>query len=484
MTLRALFVLGSLVLISGCSRPLQRPERTFTVAAPKVWQGGATLPLSEGTDWWAYFGDGGLDNAVTRALTFNHDLRAAAARVAAAEAEARMAGAALRPSADLSLNRGRQRQNFVGLPIPGREGSVLSTTFGSAGVSLGIAWEPDVWGRLSSGKLLAVATTQARRADLIAARLSLTGQVAKAWFAAIEARRQVGLARASLKSYETSAERVRARFERGLRPSLDLRLALTEILRAEALLQQWQEQSRRAVRQLEILLGDYPEGEHALAEDLPRVPEAVPAGLPSELVHRRPDLVAAERELLAADARIQQSRAELRPRFSLTTAGGTASSSLTDLLDGNFLAWSLLSGLTQPIYNRGRLKTAVQRDEARAREVAALYEGAMLRAYAEVESALAAESLLASREKALEAATRQSLGARDEAERRYRAGLAGIITLLSSQRTALDSESQWLTVRRLRLDNRVDLHLALGGGFAVDDLPRDDPQPKQEVSGL
>ncbi len=488
MTLRGLFVLSSLVLISGCSRSLQRPERTFTVAPPKVWQGGETLPSSKGTDWWAYFGDGGLDHAVTRALTFNHDLRAAAARVSAAEAEARMAGAALMPSGDLSLSRGRQRQNFVGLPIPGREGSVLSTTYNSAGVSLGIAWESDVWGRINAGKLAAAATAQARQADLVAARLSLTGQVAKAWFAAIEARRQVGLARASLRSYEASAERVRARFQRGLRPSLDLRLALTEIQRGEALLQQRQEQSRRVIRQLEILLGDYPAGEQALAEDLPRVPEAVPAGLPSELVHRRPDLVSVERELLAADARIHQSRAELRPRFSLTTAAGTASSSLTDLLDGNFLAWSLLAGLTQPIYNRGRLKRAVKRDEARAREVALRYEGAMLRAYAEVESALAAESLLAGQETALEAATKQSLGARDEAERRYRAGLAGIITVLASQRIALDSESQWLTVRRLRLDNRVDLHLALGGGFAVDDLPRDDPQPKQagtqEVSGL
>ena len=333
-----------------------------------------------------------------------------------------------------------------------------------------------------------MATTQVQQADLIAARLSLTGQVAKAWFAAIEAQRQVGLARASLESYKTSAERVRARFQRGLRPSLDLRLALTEIHRDEALLNQRREQLRRGIRQLEILLGDYPKGEHALAEDLPRVPEAIPAGLPSELVHRRPDLISTERELLAADARIQQSKADLRPRFSLTTAAGTASSSLTDLLDGDFLAWSLIGGLTQPIYNRSRLKTAVKRDEARAREVAARYESAMLRAYGEVESALAAESALAGQETALEAATKQSLGARDEAERRYRAGLADIITVLASQRTAFTSESQLLTVRRLRLDNRVDLHLALGGGFAMNELPRDEPQPKQAptqgVSGL
>ncbi len=485
---RTLFVLSLLVLIAGCSRPLQRPERTFTVAPPKVWQGGETIPSDDGVDWWAYFGDRGLDNALTRALTFNQDLRAAAARVSAAEAEARIAGAALRPSADLSLNRSRQRQNFVGLPIPGREGSVLSTTYSSAGVSLGISWEPDVWGRINAGKLAAIAATQVRQADLVAARLSLTGQVTKAWFAAIEAQRQVGLARASLQSYETSAERVRERFQRGLRPSLDLRLALTEIQLGEALLQQRQEQLRRGIRQLEILLGDYPKGEHDLAEDLPRVPEAVPAGLPSELVHRRPDLVSVERELLGADARIQQSKADLRPRFSLTAAGGTASSSLTDLLDGTFLAWSLIGGLTQPIYDRSRLKTAVKRDEARAREIAARYESAILRAYGEVESALASESALAGREKALEAATKLSLGARDEAERRYRAGLADIITVLSTQRIALDSESQLLTVRRQRLDNRVDLHLAIGGGFATNDLPRDNPQAKQtrtqEVSGL
>ncbi len=101
----------------------------------------------------------------------------------------------------------------------------------------------------------------------------------------------------------------------------------------------------------------------------------------------------------------------------------------------------------------------------RAREVAANYESAVLRAYSEVESALAAESELAEREAALESATKQSLGARDEADRRYRAGLADIITVLASQRTAFDSESQLLNIRRLRLDNRVDLHLALGGGF-------------------
>ncbi len=479
MNRRGVAGLCFVLALATCSRRFEPPVHQLGVAAPKTWTGGEIRPDLGETEWWAEFADPGLDKAIREALTRNHDLRAAAARLAAAEAEARIAGAALRPNVDLSLNRGFQRQNFVGLPIPGRESSVLSATYNSAGVSLDVSWEADLWGRIQAGELAAVAATDARRADLAGARLSLAGQTAKAWFSAIEAQRQVGLARASLRSYETSAERVRERFKRGIRPSLDLRLALTEVARAQAVLRQRVEQQDRAVRQLEILLGKYPGGEYPLAEDLPRVTSGVPGGLPSELVHRRPDLVAGERELLAADARIAQSQAELRPKFSLTTGSGTSSNQLRDLLDPGFFAGNVLGNLVQPLYNSGRLKAGVKRDEARAREAAANYEGAVLRAYSEVESALAAESELAEREAALESATKQSLGARDEAERRYRAGLADIITVLASQRTAFDSESQLLNIRRLRLDNRVDLHLALGGGFetskALSDVSQQQP---------
>ena len=464
-------VLALAAATAGCGRTLARPERSFTVAAPEAWTGGETLPEASEGDWWAYFADPRLDRAISQALTYNHDLRAAAARVDAAQAEARIAGAAELPEIDLTLNRGRQRQNFVGFPIPGAEGSVLSRTYTNAGLSLALRWEADVWGRVKSGKLAAMAQTQVRQADLAGVRLSLSGQTAKAWFAAIEARRQVGIARASLDSYRFSAERVRARFESGIRSPLDLRLALSELARAEALLEQRREEADRALRGLEILVGRYPQADYELAEDLPAVPSGVPAGLPAELVHRRPDLAASERQLLVADARIAQAKADLRPRFSLTSATGTSSNTLQDLLNNDVFVWSFLGGVVQPIFNRDRLKATVSQNEALAREAAASYEGSILAAYNEVESALAAEDVLARREKALEEATKQSLAARDLAEQRYRLGLEDIITLLSSQRTALDSESQLLTVRRLRLDNRVNLHLALGGGFRMADLP-------------
>jgi outer membrane protein, multidrug efflux system len=452
--------------LPACSRKFEPPARPFTVEPPKTWSAAeVSADAMRQEDWWAVFGDGALDRAITEALTKNQDLRAVAVRIEAAQAEARIAGAALQPNVELSLNRGRQRQNFVGLPIPGREGSVLSTTYTTAGVGLNFGWEADLWGRVKSGHIAALAGVEAQQADLAGARLSLSGQTAKAWLAAIEAQRQVAVARDTLDSYQVSAERVRARFERGLRPSLDLRLALTEVSRAEALLEQRREQLSAAVRQLEILLGRYPSGEYALAEDLPLVPTGVPAGLPSELVHRRPDLAAAERRLLAADARIAEAKAELRPRFSLTSGTGTSSNQLRDLLSQDVFVWNLLGNLVQPLFNGGRLKAGVKLNEARAREAASLYEQALLEAYGEVETALAAEGRLAERERALEAATKQSLAARDLAEQRYQAGLADITTVLASQRSALESESQLLSVRRARLENRINLYLALGGGF-------------------
>ncbi len=464
------------LLLLGCAKTIERPDRAFTVEAPQTWTS-ASEPAAAEHDWWEYFTDPGLDKAVNEALERNQDLVAAAARIETAQAQARIAGAPALPELSAGFSRQRQRLNFIGLPIPGREGQVLSNTVTTVGPSLNLSWEPDVWGKVKAAKLAATADVQASQADFAGAQLSLTGQTAKAWFGAIEAARQVGLARASLESFELSATRVRARFESGVRPSLDLRLALTAVERAKSALQQRQQQLDAAVRQLETLLGKYPAGEYALAEDLPAPPRGVPAGLPSELVHRRPDLLAAERRLLAADARIAQNKTALRPSFSLTSATGTSTNRMQDILSGDVFIWSLLGGLTQPIFNNGRLKAQVAQSEAAAREAAALYENAVLQAYREVEIALAADRFLAEQEQSLDSAVKQALKAQELAEERYRSGLADIITVLDSQRTAIDSEAQWMTVRRARLDNRVDLHLALGGGFSMTAPSQIKPDP-------
>ena len=218
-------------------------------------------------------------------------------------------------------------------------------------------------------------------------------------------------------------------------------------------------------------MGRYPSGSYALLSDLPELGTTVPGGLPSELVHRRPDLVSAELQVLAADARMAEAQADLRPRFSLTSGTGTSSNDLISLLDHKLLIWNLVGNLVQPLFNNGRLKATVDRNQSTVDELLANYESRILESYREVESALASEETLLLRERATEEAVRQSLAAQELAEERYRLGLVDIITVLSAQRTAYSSESQLLALRRARLDNRVDLHLALGGGFDSGDVP-------------
>ncbi len=464
--MRQRIILAALAVATlGCTRTIQRTEALDAVTVPKRWTAAETLSGPPESRWWRHFEDAALDEAIEKSASQNLDLQAAAARVRAALQEVTVAKADLYPSVDLALSNSRQRQNFVGLPLPGGEEEVLSSVSTSAELSFELSWELDLWGRVQAGKLGAIASVDARRADFAGAWLSLTGQIAKAWFAAIEAKRQIELAKAAVASFQNSADRVRARFELGLRSPLDLRLALSEVKLAEAALEERIEQEDRAIRQLEILLGEYPRGGYAISDGLPAMPERIPAGLPSELVHRRPDIVAAERSLYMANASLHQSKADLKPRFSLTATYGTSSDDLRDLLDDDLTIWGFVQNLTMPIFSAGRLRAAVRANEARIVEEAALYESLLLQAYSEVESALAAEEFLARRETALRQATEEAIAAQRLSEERYRLGLIGIITLLSAQRTALNSEVELVQLRRLRLDNRVDLHLALGGGF-------------------
>jgi NodT family efflux transporter outer membrane factor (OMF) lipoprotein len=199
---------------------------------------------------------------------------------------------------------------------------------------------------------------------------------------------------------------------------------------------------------------------------LPDVEGAVPAGLPSELLERRPDLAAAERRLAATNMRVREAKSALFPRISLTASGGRTSSELEDLLSSQFNVWSLAGNLAQPLFQGGRLWANVQLNRARATEALEQYLQTVLQAFGEVETALAGERLLAEREATLRAATEQSIAARRLAEDRYRNGLEDFVTLLEAQRRALEAESQWITVRRMRIENRINLHLALGGGFS------------------
>ncbi|MAF27295.1 MAG: efflux transporter outer membrane subunit [Gemmatimonadota bacterium] len=463
------------LLTAGCaSSPPRTPTRlapdfpsSFTAAPPDSAAGSAA-------GFWESLGDPRLPGLVEEALLHNRDLAAAAAGVEAAAAEARMAGAGLLPGVQAGLQRTRSRQVFVGLPIPGGSGGGISSTSTGYGASVDVSWEVDLWGRVRAAASAGVASYEATAAEYEAARLSIAAQTVKSWFAVVEARQQEELARATVGSYRAAESRVRERYRRGLRPSLDLRLLRAEAAGAEAVLADRRIALDRLTRSLEVLLGRYPAGEMHPEGPLP-IPESVPAGLPADLLLRRPDLVAAERRLAAAGAARSEARRALLPRISLTASGGRTSSALQDLTEGDFSTWGLVAGVLQPLFQRGKLRARVAQAGAIEDQALAAWAGDVLGACAEVEGLLAADAHLAEAEAARREAARESQEAERLATERYESGLSDVIMLLQARRGAHAAESGLVAVRLRRLVNRVDLHLALGGELppTVGDAPRE-----------
>ncbi|MCB9903293.1 MAG: efflux transporter outer membrane subunit [Planctomycetes bacterium] len=446
------------------------PERSYEIDSaetPAEWSAEGVPGDVDLEAWWRQFGDEDLATQVELALEHNRDLAAAAARVHAAEAQARIAGAALKPSLDAGVDARRSRQNYIGFPIPGGGGDVLSSTSQTLGVSLDLAWELDLWGRLAAGERAALEDYEATRADYAGAQLSIAGQTAKAWLALAEARLQLKLAEETVQSFRRNTEFVRRRYEQGRIEPLELRLAENNLAGAESLLYFRAEQIERVARQLQILTGVYPDGV-VEADELPGDPAAIPAGVPSDLLRRRPDLASAEARLAAADYRLWEARKALWPSIRLTASAGRTSAELEDLLKESFDVWSLAGGIVQPIFDGGRLRAAIDAADARAREALANYGQRSLVAFGEVETALSTQEHMEGREEALERAAQQAEAAQALAERQYQAGTTNLLAVLESQRRALNARAEQITSRRERLDNRIDLYLALGGGFDAD----------------
>lgn len=470
---------------AGCAGPPKRRAAPPELPAAPQWTAGAdtTAPVAARVDatWWRAFGDTVLDALEREALENNWDLRAAAARVRQAAALARIAGAGRLPSLSARGDVARSRTNILGFPSPaGKQNiEILTTTWG---VSLDASWEIDLWNRIGRGRAAALADVQAARADEAAARVSVAAQTARAYFALVEANRQVELAREILENYERSAERIERRYRTGARTALDVRLARAAVANAKSALSRRRQGRDALARQLEILLGRYPAAALPARADLPRPHGAVPAGLPSTLLLRRPDLVAAERRYAAAEARAGQARRAFFPRLTLTGSNGSQSDAFERLLEGDFAVWRVAAGVLQPLFQGGRLVGDLQRSNAEADRALAAWAGSVLRAFGEVESALVAEREAAEREAAAEAAARESEAARRIAERQYRNGVIDVIALLEAQRQAFQARSALLTARRERLDARIDLIVALGGGFdaaprrTATDVPRSHSQ--------
>ncbi len=466
---------GALFLLSACSglMPKSRlPE--LDLGVPGTWAAGKEARAGVDEQWVKRFHDSKLEALVKEALENNRDLKAAAARVERARGQTRLAGVAGNPTADLQFTPQRTKQNFIGFPFGG--GGVPSNMFNTFGLSLPVTWEIDLWGRIRAGKSAAFAQGEAAEADARAARASIAAGVARAWFALSEAQLQLQLARETQSANEATAKAVRERFKAGddqQGAASQLRIADSDVANTRAAVAEREQQLEAAKRQLEVLLGRYPSGKIASSARLPSPGGTPPSGLPSELLQRRPDILAAERRFAASGRSLSEARRAVFPRLSLTGSGGTNTGELGQLLNSDFGVWQIAANVIQPVLAGGRIRAEADIRRADEKEALATLQQTVLDAFSEVETALANERHLASREQALNEAVRLAQEADQSARADYAQGLGDLLTVLTAQTRLLQTRAQRITVQRLRLENRVNLHLALGGDYQ----PRPQSQP-------
>lgn len=453
-------------LLGACA--LQSPASRSGEAGdiPGSWS--ATKQARAGIDhhWVSKIGGSPLERLVAEAQRSNPSLRASAARVEQAAAVAKIAGADRLPTLGAGLNATRQKQNFIGLP--GASGGSTSNSFG---VSLQAAWEVDLWGKAKAGTEAAIADAEAQAQADRALRSSLAAQVAKAWLAVAESNEQITLAEKAVKSREESSTLVRERFERAIAEdggsAAQVRLSETELATSRSDLERRRGERERTLRQLELLLGRYPSGDVAAAAKLPKLPAPPPSGLPSELLLRRPDLLEAERRLASAGRRKDESIKALYPSISLTGSLGTTTDQLEKILSSSNGVWSLGGSLAQPIFQGGRLRAGIEQADAKEQEAIANLQRVTLDAFGEVEQALVAETYLRRQEQELQRTVEFADDAALRSNEEFRNGTGGVLTYLEAQNRQIEAAAALVSVRRLLLDNRVNLHLALGGDVVL-----------------
>jgi multidrug efflux system outer membrane protein len=456
ITIALLFI----VALAGCRTPAIDSAES-QVSPPATWIAAHAQADDVQPAWIASFDSPELANLVQAGIAGNHDLQATAATLQAAAARHRIADDGRYPELDVNLNGDKSKRNSSGGV------SITSARTTSLGINLSAAWELDVWGRIRSQTAAAHADYEASQADYQAARLSLAAQIAKGWFGTATARRQVDLSRQTLASFEKSQQIIEDRFRDGLTSSssLDVRLGRANVAAARSRLAASQRVQQAAVRRLEVLLGQYPGATLATAGTLPHFPTQAPVGLPASLLSRRPDIAAAARRVESAEFATDAARKARLPAIRLTGSRGTASDEFQELLNSNFLVWNIAGGLTQPLFNAGELKARVNLEEALRDADLAAFANTVLQAFHEVETALDAEVWLQQQEQALQVSVTESVEAETIAMEQYGDGIIDIATLLVSQRRVFDARDALIQIRNQRLQNRVDLHLALAGDF-------------------
>jgi multidrug efflux system outer membrane protein len=465
----SLLLAGLTLASAGCA--LGPNYARPAVPAPPTWR---EIPVAEAqslanTAWWELFDDPQLQELVRIALVENKDLKIAVERIEEARARYGFAKADLWPKLDASATAGRLRFNSGSL-VHTPEGDAATPSEGTEtpiySVSADVSWELDFFGRIrratEAQQALFLGTQEARRSAV----LSLVADVARAYFELRDYDRRLDIARRTIQSRREYVQFARDRFEGGITPELDFRQAEAELARVLTVVFDLERLIALKENELSVLLGRNPgpvlRG-RALGEQ--KLPAAVPAGLPSELLDRRPDIREAEQTLAAATANIGEAKALLFPRIALTGSYGTASTDFDTLFEGPAKSWNIIGNLLQPIFHFGQNRRRVEITESRQRQMLYTYERAILQAFRETEDALVTYGKTGEQQKAQATRVGAERKVLELAELRYRGGVAAYLEVLDAQRSLFDAELEEAQTLGSHFVSLVRLYKALGGGW-------------------
>jgi NodT family efflux transporter outer membrane factor (OMF) lipoprotein len=403
-------------------------------------------------NWLTTFGDPQLEELVAEAIFFNSDLRLAAARVEQAAALVRVAGGKLYPAVGVLARGG---------------GDTGGDDSGIEGVILSASWELDLWGRVRYERRAAQDQFASTEADFTYARQSLAALVAKSWFLATEASLQRELLTEMVSAASTLLDLANERMRVGIGNELDVTSARVNLQTVRDNLRQVELSYEQARRALEVLVGRYPAAALTAPAQFGNLAETVPAGLPSELLERRPDVIAAQNRVAAAFSRVKEAQMARLPKITLTGSGSDLSSDLFVLQDRDNPVWSAGGSVLAPLFTGGALKGQVEVRTAEQKQAVALYVQTALKAFADVENALSSEFALGERESILASAVSDARRALELAETRYRVGSGDLRSVEQQQLAYRQARMSLLRVQSERRVQRVNLHLALGGDFAA-----------------
>ena len=468
------------VFSSGCAGKQQVHVEDLGISIPETWK--APFPQIEkiSGDWWSVFGDSTLNNFITQLKTKSPDLKTLVQNHELAIQNAKLGGASIFPSINISSRADTNVQNLSGFGFAdsffnqndsgdssetSNQSSDGVLTFGNKNFGLGVnlQWEVDIWGRLMNSRKAAYKDYESMAHDLSYLQFSILIRAAKLYFNAKEAASQLELSQESYTSLVEIRNLVKERYEKGLRSSLDFRLAETSVATSIVSIENSKNVLKSLNRQIEILIGDYPSGVFIKKPSLPTVLPSIPIGMPASVIQRRPDIKSLIYKMESAGHRVAQSKRDLLPGVTINGTVGTSTQEIEKIFDEDYGVWNLGMSVTAPIFNGGRLRSIKKIQEANYENSKQDLIRGILKAFSEIEQFLDQNKSLDIQIEALNAAVKQSKDAYELSKERYDKGVTTLESVLNSQRQYNSIRSQQLTIRRLSIENRLSLVLAMGG---------------------